>query len=558
MAEEKLIIDVQTKDSLTPALEKAKVGVKSFADEAKAQFGKIGQNVSALPKALDATSAAIERTEKKATSFADIAGKKFSALGKAAVGIFTADVVAKALGFSSALGAINIASEALAGSFSRAVKELLGFGPAYEQAQRAAVRYEEAVANARANREKNQISRRETIPGLGSVSFDLSPFLGLPGTQFDAAAEATEAQRRRILELGERFRSVVGAEARDEFGTSAASNAAFKAQIKAEFAAASSGIRKAVEDAITRQIIADSRAAVGALGGGGGGGQGAFVGPIQPGASLNPNIPAGFEFITGGGGSAFNDTRGARFAAIQAAQQRQQLLAAQAAFPSIQAFEGAAGSGGRSTPQGSSALLGKLLGLGKSGIEELVSPFSKLTTEIAKAGPFALQLSQSMDELGRSIKSGIGSQVVFGAFNAFSSFFERAIQGQATLRDLGRSFVSLGAQILSQQAAFRLISFLFPSFGFGVGGGGVGAITGGGGGLGGLGFAGAGGGGVPLPLMSGNGGGHQVAVSLNVASIDPRNAAAVILEQMPAIQRGLAAAIVSGQSRNLRMAVGSV
>lgn len=557
MAEEKLIIDIQTRDGLTPALDKAGSEVKSFASEAEASFKKIGQSFDATTASTSKMSSEmsnvgdnIDKTKGKALTFASAASDKFRELAKAAVGIFTADIVAKALGFSSAMDAVNRASQAVAENLGAAIKNLVGLGPAYEQAQRAAVRFEEAVANARSNREKGALSTSQefSIDARRRTSFDLAPFISLPASQFDAAAVALDEQRQRLSSIDDQFRDEL-----NKGGQFRVPDQALLERLSSEFADVQRNIQNEVERAIARQIAADGQRIQAALG------SGAF------GPEGFPAVPDNFQFIAGGGGAggargggrssggfSFNDTRARRFALIQAEQQRQQLLAAQASFPSLQGFDGGEFADEARGDRGSSALLGKLLGLGASGVEKIAGGVAQLGSEIGKLGKFGVQAESSFYALGRSIEESLGGQVVIGSFNALSSFFERALQGQATLRDLGRSFVALGAQILSQQAAFRLLGLFFGGGAAGGGffgsGGGAGAVSSSGG-------DGIASGGLPSALTIGGGGGASVGVTLNVASLDPRTAADVILQQMPAIERAISSSIISGQSRALRTAV---
>jgi hypothetical protein len=538
VADEKLIIDVQTRDSLTPALKSADTAIDSFSADAKAAFEnmnksleKIVVNTTKTSGGLDEVGRRVDQTKAKVNSFADVASKKFETLGKAAVGIFTADVLAKTFGFSSAMDAVNKAASAVADTLGRGIKELLGFGPAYEAATRAAVRFEEAISNARLNREKGNLSTSQefSIDARRRTTFDLSPFIGLPSTQFDAAAVALDEQRKRLRELDDAFRAEL-----NKGGQFRTPDQTLLNRLRSEFETVQRNIRSNVERAIAAQMIRDAQTTQSLLLGSGP--QGPFLpeglsvfggSPVATGASIGAG---GLGGIGGSSGGAFrfNDTRGARALSLGAARQREQLLVAQSAFPSLLAFVGA--------PEAAPGIV------------------KDFNDRLQETPTFAQQASQSFDELGRSIRESIGSRVVLGAFDTLSNFFAQAIQGQATLRDLGRAFVALGAQILSQQAAFQLLGFL----GFGLGGGGgnpgqMGGFRTFSGGT--AGVSSGGGGNIPLPLMSG-GGGRNVAVSLNVTSLDPRNAADVVLSTMPAITRGLAAAIQSGQSRSLRVAVG--
>lgn len=539
MAEEKLIIDVQANDSLTPALEKAKVGVKSFADEAKTQFSKVGQNAAALPKAFDATSVAIDKTEKRATTFADIAGKKFSALGEAAIGIFSADVIARVFGFSSAIGAVSSAAQAAADGIRSVASELVDqLKPALADTEGALAKLKDLQQSLRS---KSVTAPLAVAPGF-TADIDLSRFSSDPARlgqavqlvrqanlqiQRDEKRNASRNQPALFGNLGSGATTRTGASAiaaGDIFGQSTLLRLT---QDLDKLAASTSRAAVAAQEATraqTRQADFDKQRTLEAqrqldrLGFGRREGVGLFAGETPLGGA--PFDQAGFD--------RFQEGR-----AIRGSRQLDLL---------------------RNRNRSGVELFGGLAPEIADNAKEAIAPVAELANQTQRVATFSEQVGFAFADLGKSIQENLGNQAVFGTFNAFSSFFERAIQGQATLRDLGRSFVALGAQILSQQAAFRLIGFLFGGFGFGVGSP-TGASQGG--------FAGfnggsSGGSGVPLPLMSGGGGGSQVAVSLNVASLDPRNAAEVILAQMPAIQRGLAAAIVSGQSRNLRMAVGSV
>lgn len=538
MAEEKLIIDISTRDSLTPALDKTGSRVKTFSEQAEQQFGKVRSASATIAPSIDKAGESMDKAKTKAFSFADSVTKKFEALGKAAVGIFAADVVAKVFGFSSALDAVNKASQAVADSIRNTAIALADkLKPALADTAGALAKIKELQDSLRGP----SFTAPLALTATQTADIDLSQFQGNPAA-LRRALDLVERANRDVQRTLERQRqqrqgglfgpgATTRAGARsiealdapifltfDRLISDLDKLAASLEKTSASTKAATSEQSKQAEAALfNARRTAEAQRQIARLGFGRAEGVGLFAGetPAIPGAG-QIGAPGSFEQSL----RASRAARGAR--ALDALRQRNRA--------GVGLFAG-------ETPE----------------IAQAVAPATELADQLDRVASFSEQAQTALDELGRSIQSSIGSQAVFGAFNALSSFFERAIQGQATLRDLGRSFVALGAQILSQQAAFRLLSFLFPSF---IGGGGVGAVTGGGG-FSRPGFAGSGGG-LPLPLLSGGGGGSQVAVSLNVASLDPRNAAQVILEQMPAIQRGLAAAIVSGQSRNLRMAVGSV
>ncbi len=551
MADEKLIIDVSVRDELTPALQKADKAVGNFATTAKAGFDRVDDSASKLSAGVSNAGASIDATKKKAIDFADAARQKFEALGKAAIGIFAADVLAKALGFSSALDAISKASEVVAGSISSAAKEVLGLGAAYEQAQRAALRFDEAVIRARENREKGQVSKSLSFQSASGakqgVNLDLSPFLSLPGDQFDAAALAFAQVEAELTAVGNQINNALNAA--QPLGQFDISDPQKLSELQSQFNAIVSQIDRRVIDAVNAAARSSAQKAALSVG--------QVFGPEAPAAFDIPrgfqfieprfsagseqfgppspeafNLPSNFQFIPGGGGSSRGS--GSTFSAeFNAANARRRAVAGRVAQ-------------NRRRDQS----------------QFLPLEFTEAVQQTQQIASFAEQAAQSFDNLGNAIRSSIGDQVVLGSFNALSNFFAQAIQGQATLRDLGRSFVQLGAQILAQQAALRVLGF------FGFGGAAAGA------GVGAAGSAGVAAGGAAGSISLGSGGfstlgiqgggqsfaasrGAGIQVSLSVTSLDPRGAADVVLSQMPVIQRALASSISNGSSRALRVAVGN-
>ncbi len=545
MADEKLIIDVSVRDELTPALQKADKAVGNFATTAKAGFDRVDDSASKLSAGVSNAGASIDATKKKAIDFADVAQKKFEALGKAAIGIFAADVVAKVAGFSSALDLVSKAAEAAA----EALRDALGI-TAYEEKL---IREQEVLkqtaagwdALRRAREAAEQASRGPGIDipalrlGTGSLTIPQN-FISTQGLSPDQEAqvigradslrvlvEALAAEGRQRLSFTKDPRTGAVSRAEDPVAVTddlrnRLQSAAREVEIFAENLRFSNYIaeREAeIQRGIQQQALQRLRT-------------GEQFGPPAPEFF---EIPRGFEFIpSGSGGSGSSRGSGSTFSAeFNAANARRRAVAGRVAQ-------------NRRREQS----------------QFLPLEFTEAVQQTQQIASFAEQAAQSFDNLGNAIRSSIGDQVVLGSFNALSNFFAQAIQGQATLRDLGRSFVQLGAQILAQQAALRVLGF------FGFGGAAAGAGVGAAGGAG----VAAGGAAGSISLGSGGfstlgiqGGGQSFAasrgagiqVSLSVTSLDPRGAADVVLSQMPVIQRALASSISNGSSRALRVAVGN-
>ncbi len=542
MADEKLIIDVSVRDELTPALQKADKAVGNFATTAKAGFDKVDDSASKLSASVSNAGAGFEAASKKAASFADAARQKFEALGKAAIGIFAADVAAKVFGFSSALDVVSQAADAAA----NAIREFTGAAE-FERQLEAQNRVLKANADAwdalRTARDAAAEAARGPglqLPGVGGFGGQFISTAGLAPSDVQAVADRAQGLQEVFrTALAARDSATFNANQNTVAGITAIDQALneFDAKISASvsevvsFAESLRASRAAIEaeekarreqERASRELQRDARS---------------FRGSEQfgPPAPEFFDIPRGFEFIpSGSGGSSSSRGSGSTFSAeFNAANARRRAVAGRVAQ-------------NRRRDQS----------------QFLPLEFTEAVQQTQQIASFAEQAAQSFDNLGNAIRSSIGDQVVLGSFNALSNFFAQAIQGQATLRDLGRSFVQLGAQILAQQAALRVLGF------FGFGGAAAGAGVGAAGGAG----VAAGGAAGSISLGSGGfsalgiqGGGQSFAasrgagiqVSLSVTSLDPRGAADVVLSQMPVIQRALASSISNGSSRALRVAVGN-
>jgi hypothetical protein len=221
---------------------------------------------------------------------------------------------------------------------------------------------------------------------------------------------------------------------------------------------------------------------------------------------------------------------------------------------------------------GSSVMQGFISG----AINDLVVSFAEgvqnAATEMQKLVQFSSGAKSALAEMNKTLESGLGGQAVRGTFDSFHSFWMSAItdirNADEAVKNLGRSLLA----VIANQAATRLAAgatnFIFgsilPQANGGVWRGGINSFASGGVAYGpqlamigdnksrteAI---------VPMPdgrsipvEMRGSGGG-TVNLTLNVASLDPRSAADVVLAQSRKIQDMIAAAL--SQNMGLRSAV---
>lgn len=147
--------------------------------ESNMNLRKIAESVEKTMEKAQAQTRAFGAEVNKTTSIADAVEKKLSALGKAAVGMFAVDIVAKVAGFSSAMDLLNKASQGIADGIGEAVKALRGMDESWEKNVRQAARFQEIVARARADMEGRDLVVKQSYSALGiDVEQSLVPFLG--------------------------------------------------------------------------------------------------------------------------------------------------------------------------------------------------------------------------------------------------------------------------------------------------------------------------------------------------------------------------------------------
>ena len=157
--------------------------------ESNMNLRKIAEGVEKSMVKAEATTRTFGREVNTVGGVADAVEKKFAALGKAAVGMFAADIAAKVLGFSSAMDVLNKTSQAVADEIKRIVDGLRGMDDAWQKNIASGQRLFEIAAKLRAEEEGKKLVYNENFPQLGmNATVDLSYLSAYPD-QFNAAAK---------------------------------------------------------------------------------------------------------------------------------------------------------------------------------------------------------------------------------------------------------------------------------------------------------------------------------------------------------------------------------
>ncbi len=588
---EQLVIDVSARDALTAHIEKMTGAIESFGDTAKKQIDATNKVLVKLPDAVAKTGDEVEKTEKKVVSFADVATKKFAALGKAAVGIFAADLAAKVLGFGSALEVVRDVADALAksirGIFMNDRTDFLRqLGMATVQAESLATALDKIKAADLAQRREYRIQgvagpildERASVSlaksGLSDVGFEAAlRSLGQIQAQYQALeTQIADAAANWSRSYDENLVIVRGLQAEQQTLLSKVPT------FIEEIIAADDKLRESrIESARASEIVLDLRKRERE--------EGAkslkqFEAEIA--AQLRANSYAG---IAGG--------RGARVTAAAAgrayeAQRRTTLLGDRFGVPSFTQETLPEGTPSGRSPFGVSSFTrdfaGGLSGLIEKGVGGLVNLTDQFIAAAKAKGEFdrsfkggaALTFAQMKEDIDASL----GSQAVMGAFNGLRGFFSDVVtgakSGSEAIADFGRSIVSLGADILAQKFALQVLGV------FGISAPGTQFAKGGvvRGGINAPGVPSYASGGVAygpqlamigdnraqteavvpmpdgrsIPVQMRGGGGNSVQINLNVSAIDGPGAASAVARMMPEIEGRIMAAL-SGGNRGLQMAV---
>lgn len=157
--------------------------------ESNMQLRKIAEGVEKSMVKAEATTRTFGREVNTVGGVADAVEKKFAALGKAAVGMFAADIAAKVLGFNSAMDVLNKTSQAVADEIKGIVDGLRGMDDAWKKNIASGQRLFEIAAKLRAEEEGKKLVYNENFPQLGmNATVDLSYLSAYPD-QFNAAAK---------------------------------------------------------------------------------------------------------------------------------------------------------------------------------------------------------------------------------------------------------------------------------------------------------------------------------------------------------------------------------
>lgn len=546
VAQESLVIEASVDDQVTPALKKTEAEVKTFANEARRGF---------------------EVADRSATKFGastDALTNKLRSVGKAALGIVAIDFGAKLFGFSGALDVVRKSSDALAESIRDLVTGQSGLkGLTYFDRMTASAN-EAAAALARVRKEQTEgiflIGNRPV--GLGAIESE-----GTPGQLARALEAITKAQRDFEAQVkassGVRgyFRSLTGDapseqsianaqqqrarqvldEIKREIDASTRSGNAFNAMVTERVALRQRELQLMRDEQDVLDGLAENYTLF----------ETKRAQAFKAAADAANARRADLGFRPGFAGTA---AIGQSFLAAQQAARQAYLSSPEYAY-SLKEMREASGSGG------TGGVFGELL---QGGFVKIGEGLKRMRVELAatarEAQTFGAGMRSGFEELREfTSPSALGNRFVIDSFQNFRGFFNDLANGaksfKEAIRDLARNFVASLADMIAQMLAFRAVAWMFGSF-FGAPAAAAstsfpantGANAPGG-------FSGAG-----LLMSSGGGGGgnRTVNVTLNVGSLDPRNAAAVILENMPAINQAIQGAIVHGTSRGLRLAVGSV
>jgi hypothetical protein len=599
-ANESLTIDIDIRDKLSPEVAKLTAEVKAFGETAKKQFDATNKVLDKLPESVKKTGTEAKEAERKVNAFADSATRKFQALGKAAVGIFTADLIARAFGFSGALDVINKASQAFADTIRGAIN------PGLREMENAAERARAVIEALRQEQEQLQALARKdvrTIPGFVNSSDKYTLFgrndFEIPGRDVDVgrfkAGDPYRGQAIALIASAEARINAAIAELRSRGATGASSEAreAERARYQKAVEQIQTDIVREI-DALARKRDAWERATE------------ATTAHAMALAEANK---IGREAVDGGFAEKRNEAlkREAEFAlkaagaqAILADRRSRAMLGrggaglaamgASAAMFASRFQVGDVGSLLSFDPTARPNLGGGALGFtpsgqpwrpsGTQGLGGFLNARLQQGVPLDDVAPeqqfknFGEAVRDEISLLGRSLEENLGSQAVQGVFLSFTNFFmdlfTNARNADEAIKNLGRSLLSVLASQAAQRLATGATNFLFGSIGLtsqangGVWRGGINSFAQGGVAYGpqlamigdnksrteAI---------VPMPdgrsipvEMRGSGGG-TVNLTLNVASLDPRSAADVVLAQSRKIQDMIAAAL--SENMGLRRAV---
>lgn len=156
--------------------------------ESNMQLRKIAEGVEKSMVKAETSTQRFGREIHTVGGVADAVEKKFTALGKAAVGMFAADIAAKVLGFSSAMDVLNKTSQSVADEITRIIDGLRGMNDEWKLNISSGQRLFEIAARVRAEEERKKLVYSETFDQLGMTANVDIGFLSAYPEQFNAAA----------------------------------------------------------------------------------------------------------------------------------------------------------------------------------------------------------------------------------------------------------------------------------------------------------------------------------------------------------------------------------
>lgn len=163
--------------------------------ESNMQLRKIAEGVEKSMVKAEASTQSFGREVGKTSGIVDTVEKKFAALGKAAVGMFAVDVVAKVAGFTSAMDLLNKASGAAADAIKRIFTP-----PENESARMIAtirsLREEVEALRAAEGSGVSVLSGRDDAQGVITRAFSSAPFQGNVALMSRFEREIRSAQER--------------------------------------------------------------------------------------------------------------------------------------------------------------------------------------------------------------------------------------------------------------------------------------------------------------------------------------------------------------------------
>lgn len=284
--------------------------LRKIAEGAEKSMVKAEASTQSFGREINRTSTIVETVE-----------KKFAALGKAAVGMFAADIVAKVAGFTSAMDLLNRASQGIADSIGAGVKALRGMDDEWQRNIASAEKVAELAARARLDREGRSLVDTLKYDNLGlNEKVNLTPYLfNQEGLQ--AAAEVVQNAKLELTKLEGRFSNI---------GDTNSRTRGIGFNRESEEASVRYQARQVINEMLRNISVAASQATQEAFQRGSGG---AYTVALPPGYALSGmegDIPSNLQVFGGSGFSRSPFPSGGTSPTGQYADARRRMLAAEA------------------------------------------------------------------------------------------------------------------------------------------------------------------------------------------------------------------------------------